>query len=183
MRPAFQIGHKSQSHCNIISSPPVVLNVKELQTSKKGLCGPDNRPLDVVGEFSATLVYKERSCTYPIYVVRNLKQNLLSLLAIRSHNLLAAVDTIEIPDQHPGLFTGLGTFPQSYEIKLKPSAQPLALYTPRNVPLPLRKQVQEELARMESLEVISRVDQPTQWWANMVVVPTKAGSVRIYVDI
>ena len=161
-----------------------LLNVKELQSSNKRLCGPDNRPLDVVGELSATLIYKERSCTHPVYVVRNLKQNLLGLPAIRSLNLLAEVDTIktEIPDQYPALFTGLGTFPQSYEIKLKPDAQPLALFTPRNVPIPLRKQVQEELTRMESLGVTSRVNQPTQWCAGMVVVPKKSGSVRICVD-
>ena len=35
---------------------------------------------------------------------------------------------------------------------------------------------------MESLGVISRVDQPTQWCAGMVVVPKKSGSVRICVD-
>ena len=50
-----------------------LLNAKELQSSNKRLCGPDNRPLDVVGELSATLIYKERSCTHPVYVVRNLQ--------------------------------------------------------------------------------------------------------------
>ena len=45
-----------------------------------------------------------------------------------------------------------------------------ALHTPRNVPLPLRKKVKDELKRMESLEVISKVDTPTPWCAGMVVV-------------
>ena len=88
-----------------------------------------------------------------------------------------------IPDQYPSLFKGLGTFPESYEIKLKQDAQPFALFTPRSVPLPLRKKVEEELARMESLDVISRVDEPTQWCAAMVAVPKRnSETVCICVD-
>ena len=88
-----------------------------------------------------------------------------------------------IPDQYTSLFKGLGTFPESYEIKLKQDAQPFALFTPRSVPLPLRKKVEEELARMESLDVIFRVDEPTQWCAAMVVVPKRnSEAVRICVD-
>ena len=117
-----------------------------------------------------------------MYVVRKLQQNLLGLPAIQSLHLLAQVDAVgtSIPDQYPGVFTGLGTFPSSYHIQLKPEAQLFALYTPRNVPM--RTKVQAELSRMESLGVISRAVQPTQWCAGMVVVLKKSGSVRICVD-
>ena len=137
---------------------------REVQSSYKRLCGPDNRPLEVVGELSGTLEYKGRSCVHPVYVVRELQQNLLGLPAIQSLHLLAQVDAVgmSIPDAYPGVFTGLGTFPEGYQIQLKPDAQPFALFTPRNVPIPLRKKVQEELSRMESLGVISRAVQPTQ---------------------
>ena len=160
------------------------LRVKELQSSTKRLFGPDQRPIDVMGEFSTTLSYKERSCVHPVFVVGKLQQNLLGLPAIRALNLLTQVDGIQtsIPDQYPRLFTGLGTFPESYEIKLKSDAKPFALFAPRNVPLPLRKTVQQELQRMESLGVISCADKPTQWCAGMVVVPKKSGAVRICVD-
>ena len=161
-----------------------LLGVQELQSSSKRLCGPDRRPLDVVGEFSASLSCKDRSCTQPVYVVRKLQQNLLGLPAIQALELLTQVEAIRqsVPDQYPSLFTGLGTFPGTYEIQLQPDAQPFALFTPRNVPIPLRKKVQEEISRMESLGVISRVSKPTQWCAGMVVVPKKSGSVRICVD-
>ena len=36
---------------------------------------------------------------------------------------------------------------------------------------------------METLGVISKVDQPTEWCAGMVVVPKKNGKVRICVDL
>ena len=61
--------------------------------------------------------------------------------------MLPQLDTVQtsIPDEFPDLFTGLGTIKQMYTIKMKPNAKPHALYTPRNVPLPLRGKVQAEL--------------------------------------
>ena len=41
----------------------------------------------------------------------------------------------------------------------------------------------EELDRMESMGVISKVNDPTPWCAGMVVVPKKNGTVRICVDL
>ena len=50
-------------------------------------------------------------------------------------------------------------------------------------PLPLRPKVEEELARMEEMGVISKVNEPTPWCAGMVVVPKRSGSIRICVDL
>ena len=104
-----------------------------------------------------------------VFVVKDLEQNLLGIPAIEELNLLAKVaevrqepdDLGDITNQFPALFLGLGTLPVEFQIHLKPDATPLALHTPRNVPLSLCKKVKEELSRMESLEVISRVDVPT----------------------
>ncbi len=43
--------------------------------------------------------------------------------------------------------------------------------------------VKEDLRRMETLGVISRVEEPTDWCAEMVVVLKKSGAVRICVDL
>ena len=45
-----------------------------------------------------------------------------------------------------------------YEIKLKPGAQPFAIMTPRRIPLQMKSKVKEEIARMEKLGVIRKVD-------------------------
>ena len=68
-------------------------------------------------------------------------------------------------------------------IKLRDNASPYAIYAPRNVPIPLRPKVQEELNRMKKIGVIRKVSQPTPWCAGMVVVPKKSGSIRICVDL
>ena len=84
-----------------------------------------------------------------------------------------------ILEQYSSLFTSLGTLKGEYKIELKPNAKPFALYTPRTVPFPLREKVQKELARMESLGVISKVETPSLWCAGMVVVPKKSGAIRM----
>ena len=69
-----------------------------------------------------------------------------------------------------------------YDIQFQPEAQPYALFTSRNIPLPLHLKVKQELERIESLGIISKVDEPTPWCAGMVVAPKKGGAIRICVD-
>ncbi len=159
-----------------------------LQKSSKMLYGPGRKALSVSGEFSQKLYCKGKATVQQIFVIKGLTSNLLGLPAISALNLATRVDTVADYDStvkkaHPKLFQGLGEFGEPYHIKLRPDAKPHALYTPRRVPLPLRSRVKEELHRMETLGVISRVDEPTPWCAGMVPIPKKAGSIRICVDL
>ena len=124
----------------------------------------------------------------PVFVVDGLKTNLLGLPAISAMNLAVRMDaTFEektgIPQKFPSVFQGLGNLGEEYEIKLKPDAKPYSLFAPRHIPLPLRPKVQEELTRMESIGVISKMDEPTSWCAGMVVVPKKSGAIRICINL
>ena len=165
-----------------------ILKRPKLTKPSKKLHGPARQALDVLGQFTATLRHDGHSTTQIIYVVRGLGSNLLGLPAISELHLLRAVDSTEtsdrdIRDKFEDVFRGLGTLGEEYVIKQKPDATPHALFTPRNVPIPLREKVQDELRRMESLGVISQVDDPTPWCAAMVVVPKRSGAVRICVDL
>ena len=55
--------------------------------------------------------------------------------------------------------------------------------TARNIPLPLRDKVNQELDAMEAEGVISKVQQPTTWCTGMVVVKKKNGGVKICIDL
>lgn len=163
----------------------------KLSKVQKALYGPSKQQLEVLGQLQAELSHKSKTAVQPIYVVKGLQSNLLGLPAIRALDLVARLDTAEttltsatnVMEKFPSVFTGLGNLGEEYDIKLKPGAVPFALYTPRQVPLPLRRKVREELDRMETLGVISKVDQPTTWCAGMVVVPKKEGNIRICVDL
>ena len=121
-------------------------------------------------------------------MVRGLKNNLLGLPALTALKLVQRVESTysslaDVKKEFPNVFTGLGNFGEPYTIKLKEDAKPRALYTPRNVPISLQGKVRDELNRMESLGVISKVREPTPWCSGMVVVPKKSGDVRICVDL
>ncbi len=85
----------------------------------------------MIGELLTKVSFKHRTYTHPVYVVRRLQHDLLGLLAIRALKLLMHVDTVGeyVPGLYLELFTGLGTFPHSYEIKLAPQGKPFALFT------------------------------------------------------
>ena len=119
-----------------------------------------------------------------LFVVEKLKHNLLGLPAIEDIKLLVMVnkmssDYAEVMNTFPSLLTGLGSLSGDFEIQLKPDAKPFALYTPRKVPYLLHSKVKDELNRMESMGIISKVELPTPWYAGMVVVPKKDGKVQM----
>ena len=55
--------------------------------------------------------YRETTISQPVFMIKDLKRNLLGLPAIKTLNLLAVVESIgdEISTKYPSLFTGSGT--------------------------------------------------------------------------
>ena len=116
------------------------------------------------------------------HVTEDLQNNLLGLPAITALHLLTKVDSVQpgnVQQSFPKFFQGLGTLKGDYQIQLRLDAKPYALYTARNVAIPLRGKVKQELECVEELGVISKVDMPTLWCVGMVVVPKKSGDVWI----
>ena len=158
-----------------------------IQPSDRTLRGPSQEKLPAEGRFRVQMKIDEREVEQDIYVVSKLHQPLLGRPAIAALELVARVracqHAIDPFSLFPELFEGLGKPEGEYTIQLKEEATPFALNTPRRVPIPQMDAVQEELSRMESEGVISRVEEPTDWCAGMVVVPKTDGRVRICVDL
>ena len=68
-----------------------------------------------------------------------------------------------------------------YTMQLKPEVQQV-VHAARKVTVAIREKVKAELDRMEKLNVISKVDEPTKWVNSMVVVLKLNGVVRIFLD-
>ena len=130
-----------------------------------------------------------------IYVVKGLTKPILSRPAIQALSIInnvkvSSVDADLVTQKtesyycarYPKVFKGLGKTNWTYAIALYPDAKPFVLSVSRRVPLPLMDKVKAELTRMEELGVISRIDEPTEWCAGMVVVPKSSGQVRICID-
>ena len=166
----------------------VDLGKPALSKSTKKLYGPGEKELCVLGKFTDTLTRGNQSVSDEIFVVRGLQRCLLGRPAIVKFdfvklNSLDEVFTHETVKQaHPGLFKEIGSLAGEYKIALKDEISPFALSVPRRVAIPLLPRVKQELERMESQGIISRVEAPTDWCSGMVVVPKADGNVRICVD-
>ena len=113
----------------------------KLQQPSKSLVGPTRQKLEVLGQFSGTLSANQYTYKQTIFVVKNLRSNLLGLPAILALNLVVRVAEVSedyssvIMQKYPKVFTGLGTMQGEYTIKLQGNAQPHAIYLARNVPI------------------------------------------------
>ena len=78
------------------------------------------------------------------------------------------------------MFEGLGLFEGEHHICINKDYPPV-IHPPRRVPHALKDKLKKELDRMEKLDVISRIDEPTDWVNSMVLVE-KAKGLRVCLD-
>jgi len=86
----------------------------KLKKPTKVLYGPTKSPLKVVGEFTGCFQYHTTSCKLHVFVVKDLKINLLGLPAITTLNFIARVQHTysskgSVTKLYPKVFQGLGT--------------------------------------------------------------------------
>ena len=125
-----------------------------------------------------------------IYMIEDLERPLLGRQPVERPKLISRLESLssddyktKVADKYPTLFRGLGVMKDSYRIILKEDAKPFQVTVPRKVPLPLYQKTKEEMDRMLETGVISRMNQPTDWCAPMVVTPKNNGKVRVRVDL
>ncbi|KAK3568444.1 hypothetical protein QTP86_007296 [Hemibagrus guttatus] len=158
----------------------------DLKKTRKTLMGPGKHVLDVRGVFSTSISRNDKKIEEDIYVVKNLFTPLLGRHAIEKLSLIARLDNImecQWLEKFPELFTGLGELKEEYCIKLQPNATPYSVNVARRIPVPLMEKVKEELSRMEKLDIIKKVEGPSDWCSGMVPVLKPDNTVRICVDL
>ena len=123
-----------------------------------------------------------------MYVIEDLERPLLRKNPAELLTLISRLDSLSsddyksnVADKYRKLFEGLGVMKDSYCISLKEDARPFQVSVPRKVPFPLYQKTKENLDRMLETGVISRVDQPTDWCASMVVTSKRNAKVRVCV--
>jgi hypothetical protein len=155
---------------------------RPLSSADKLLCGPNRAQLDVVGRFAAQLRWRDRLTTETVYVVRDIHLPLLGRDAIDALDIVKCLEAISSSldprQQYADLFAGLGCMKGEYTIRLKPDAQPFAVFTPRRVLVNLLFPLKQELEKLQQAGVIKRVDEPTLWCAPSVVIPKRTSSQK-----
>jgi hypothetical protein len=98
--------------------------------------------------------------------------------------IVKRVDTVtteSIIDKFSDCFEGVGCLEREHKIRVDPQVRPV-INRARRIPLSMTTRVKSELDKMEEMDIISRVDEPTEWVSSMVVTEKKDGSVRICLD-
>ncbi|XP_006812157.1 uncharacterized protein LOC100366740 [Saccoglossus kowalevskii] len=167
---------------NVISSDVYEKHFRDkiLTPLQRVLRGPDRKLLSTLGSFQANIESQNNHTQAEVCVIAG---NGLSLLGRdTSCNLELVSFNVGSIEDYPQLFKGLGEMPHPYKLQLKDNAKPYSVPIPRRIAIPLLPRVKDELERLESLNVIRKVTEPTDWCAPIVVVPKKDGSVRICCD-
>lgn len=79
------------------------------------------------------------------------------------------------------VFTGLGCLPGECHISTNPEIQP-KVSAPRKVPFALHHRLEQELKKMEKMDVINKVTEPTEWVSSLIIIEKKNGQLRVCLD-
>ena len=116
------------------------------------------------------------------------KTNAVPLLGFRSCQelnlikIIFAVDNVKPEEEYQDVFKGIGLFPGEYHIKIDETVSPV-VNPPYRILQALHSRVTDELDRMEKLEIVTKVDEPTDWVNSIVIVEKpQSKSLRICID-
>ena len=172
------------------------LQLTDLKPARKKLRGADEKLIKCYGYFQTRLSTDEESVQTLIYVGKDVKKALLGVLAgiklkliqikVPERIFVGSVQherkqNIEVVSDFPKVFAGLGFFGDDVHIAMKDGAVPYHVNAPRRVSLPLMDPLHRELARMEKLSVIRKVNEPTDWCHPIVVIPKPKSKERLRV--
>ena len=136
--------------------------------------------LKIIGQFNTDTVFKDQKYSFRIFVVDTDCNNLLSRSVATTMGLVKLVNSVSDSQ----VFGDLGIMKTDpVKIRLKNGAVPYSINTPRRIAIPLLDKVKAEILRMEKLDVIQKIEEPTEWCAPMVPVIKKTNKIRLCVDL
>ena len=88
----------------------------------------------------------------------------------------------ELAASYPEVFRReVGRLPGTVHLEVEQGATPVVA-PPRRVPVSLKNKLKEELNRLQQLEVIAPINEPTPWVSSLAVAVKKSGVLRICID-
>ena len=150
-----------------------------------------NEPLPIVGRVTTKVTARSNTMSAQFYVVDGRHGCILGyetsteLGLLHVANAVTKEDHANVESQHPELFEGLGKLKEScIKLHIDPDVIPVA-QNHRRIPFHMRRKVEDELVRLEDLDIIEKVDGPTPWVSPIVAVPKpkSPNEVSICVDM
>ena len=171
---------------NKLRNPPPLSKTKQRLVSYTG------QQLGVKGTASLHCSYKNERIKADFIVADGCQsQPILSLKTSLELKLIQLTLSIEQPSQpltkervlkeYEEVFKGFGGLEGEVSIHIKEDAIP-KVHPPRRVPYAIKDKVKEELDKMVRLEVIEKVNEPTDWVNSLVVAEKPNGKLRLCLD-
>lgn len=178
--------------CNVISKRVFdkLKLTQKTQKTKSRLIVYSGSKLTILGKITLDCEYKNQIVVLTFNIVDEDLPCILGLPGINELGLVKRVYNVntseqcsdEIMEEFNDVFHGLGCITGvSHKIQIKEDAIPV-VHPPRRVPVALREPLKQELERMEKLDVIQRVQEPTEWVNSLVIVRKKNNKLRVCMD-
>ena len=191
----------SGATCNVISKETLqqCLGEIKLEKSSRVLTMYNKSTLKPVGQCTLQLYNCKNGTSYEAeFVVLDCGAvpllgsetiQAMNLISVRFENILSIdvksqtrpVTKEVLLQDYPDVFEGTEKFKDPYHLKIDKSAVPV-VHPPRRVPIALREELKAELERLQMLEIITPVSEPTPWVSSMVTVRKPNGRLRICID-
>ncbi|PFX33304.1 Retrovirus-related Pol polyprotein from transposon 17.6 [Stylophora pistillata] len=108
----------------------------------------------------------------------------MGFLTVHKENFVSVVENLEndLVIKYADVFDeGLGKQPGKVHLQVDPASQPVILPA-RKVLVSVREKFKAELQRLQELEVVAPVDEPTEWVSQFVFAVKKCGELRVCID-
>ena len=94
-----------------------------------------------------------------------------------------AVNTTEpnLTEQYEDNFGENGCLKGEHHISMDPAVKPVA-HPPRKIPISMFEKLKAELEKMKKLDVIEKIDEPTNWVSSLVIIEKPDGNICLCLD-
>ena len=142
----------------------------KIQKSKVKLSTYSGERLKVIGKAVESAEYKDKFYTLEFLIVdQDQAQPILGIQACDEMQLIKRINSVKkeesIFDEFPEVFNGVGCLKGEHKIKVDASVPPV-IAPPRRVAAAVRDSLKEGLDKLEKMEIIRRIEEPTDWCSN-----------------
>jgi hypothetical protein len=161
------------------------LNIKPiLEETNVKLSAYNGGDIPTIGKCEVNLVNKNES--HKVMFTDTESPPLLGLQTCQKLNIIKRIWAVNTSDpnlmaEYKDVFGEIGCLQGEYHIITDPEVKPV-IHPPRKIPISMMDKLKAELERMKQLDLIDKIDEPSDWVSPLVIVEKPNGQIRLCLD-